>query len=301
MSNTPLAVITSSAEDGETDDDLLDYAKLIETFRAIDKNNRGYLSKKQYKRFLHEMKIYHSEEFANISFRALAVTNPNSTEHQEPPQNGFRSFFSKNKQAQMNCDSDDECQSTISCSARTGITFDNARIVCEAFFSPAFNSTSETLHHREKSNAPIPMSNLKEKVALDQQQPPLTRSVSDPIPSKNLHQLASAKKAVKKKRSKNQTRNKLCSLILFRGVDHDKDGRITSEQFHTIARIIDEQLAQEEIDEIFHSCVPNVYDHTVSYSSVAKNLFDVFVWGEENPFSQDFANYLPSSQVCLLL
>ncbi|OHS99330.1 hypothetical protein TRFO_34235 [Tritrichomonas foetus] len=170
----------------------VDYAKLIESFRAHDKSNAGILNRAQYKKLLKDMKLYRAEDFATITYNG--VKDP----------------------------------------SKPGITFDMARIICEA---------------------------------------------SAPNQSK---------------------KSKLNSLIYFRGVDDDQDGKINSDQFTKIAALVDKQLSKSEIANIFNSCMPDE-DQKVSYSNVARKLFGLLVWGEEDPYSMKLSNYSPVSQACLLI
>ena len=128
---------------------VVDYARLIESFRKHDKGGNGVLTLMQYKKLLKDMKILKSDDFATITYNALS----------------------------------DE--------SKDGITFDGARIICEA---------------------------------------------SAPNQSK---------------------KSKLNSLIFFRGVDTDKDGRVNEDQFRIIAQMVDKDLKDNDLANLFNSCAPD--------------------------------------------
>ncbi|OHT15905.1 hypothetical protein TRFO_42211 [Tritrichomonas foetus] len=176
------------------DTPIIDYAKLIEGFRACDVDNRGVLTKSQYRKLIKHLKIGNypkaNDAFISITYSALCDEN------------------------------------------KKGITFESARIIYEA--------------------------------------------------------------------SVQGSKTKLNSLILFRGIDDDRDGRINESQFQKIAKLVDSELSNSDIENLFQKCCPNE-EKTISYTCVAKNLFNVTCWGEEDPFTQKLASQGNLSTCCLLL
>ena len=100
---------------------------------------------------------------------------------------------------------------------------------------------------------------------------------------------------------KNRFKTKTCLLILFKGVDSDRDGKINFEQFKSISKIVDCNMTDEDITKAFESCLPTHDTHLVTYASVAKQLFDVFVWANEDPYQHKVINDAPLSRTCLLI
>lgn len=316
--------LASSADSVDISEESIDYAKMIETFRRIDKKCCGYLTKNQYKKFLHEMKIYQTEEFEEITYRALVTENQTN---------------------ETNSDPDNE----------VGITFEMARVICETFGSSSLKANSQlpkpVNRSRRSSNASTQSqthksdlntnsndedhntsknknenNNLSQSLrgnnegnipsnyrASDTQLPSavstnssnnsnlkVERNASAPLPKESrINDFLPLRRSSKSKTEKNGLKTKICSLILFRGVDIDRDGKIDFNQFKSIAKIVDINMKDEDIATLFESCLPE--NHLVTYANVAKQLFDVFVWGNEDPYQQRIVNSVPVSRICLLL
>ncbi|OHT04589.1 hypothetical protein TRFO_27920 [Tritrichomonas foetus] len=95
-------------------------------------------------------------------------------------------------------------------------------------------------------------------------------------------------------------KTKLNSLILFRGVDDDRDGRIDSHQFKRIALLVNSSLTDCQINQLFQKCSPDEKE-TVSYSHVARKVFHVSMTLDEDPYSMKLMKYSHLSNTCLLI
>ena len=425
MIKSGIESLASSADSIDTSDESINYAKMIETFRRYDKKCCGYLTKSQYKKFLHDMKIYQTEEFEEITFRAFVFeTKPQISDGDEIPK--LKSKFKSSNMKNSN-DANEDGLSFLQCSSPLGITFEMARVICEAFGSKSVKSTpqasksrvscrssnasvqsqkldisaslgsnqaSKSRESRRSSHVSVQSQKLDISASLDSNQASKSRESSRSsnvsVQSQKLDLSASlednqqresensqnrnnkkenfnnnislkesetgsersnglynnsntasdsqlqsslnttsngdellkferfssaptpktaltnefiplSKKLMKPKTEKNGFKTKICSLILFRGVDTDRDGKIDFNEFTSIAKIVDPYLTEQDIINLFESCSPDQDRHLVTYPNVSKQLFDVFVWTNEDPYQQNLVNCAPTSRICILI
>lgn len=395
MIKSGIESLASSADSIDTSDESINYAKMIETFRRYDKKCCGYLTKSQYKKFLHDMKIYQTEEFEEITFRAFVFeTKPQISDGDEIPK--LKSKFKSSNMKNSN-DANEDGLSFLQCSSPLGITFEMARVICEAFGSKSVKSTPQASKSRvscRSSNASVQSQKLdisaslgsnqasksresrrSSNVSVQSQKLDLSASLEDnqqresensqnsnnkkenfnnnislkesetgsersnglynnsntasdsqlqsslnttsngdellkferfssaPTPKTALTNefIPLSKKLMKPKTEKNGFKTKICSLILFRGVDTDRDGKIDFNEFTSIAKIVDPYLTEQDIINLFESCSPDQDRHLVTYPNVSKQLFDVFVWTNEDPYQQNLVNCAPTSRICILI
>lgn len=395
MIKSGIESLASSADSIDTSDESINYAKMIETFRRYDKKCCGYLTKSQYKKFLHDMKIYQTEEFEEITFRAFVFeTKPQISDGDEIPK--LKSKFKSSNMKNSN-DANEDGLSFLQCSSPLGITFEMARVICEAFGSKSVKSTPQTSKSRvsrRSSNASVQSQKLdlsaslgsnqasqsresrrSSNVSVQSQKLDISASLEDnqqresensqnsnnkkenfnnnislkesetgsersnglynnsntasdsqlqsslnttsngdellkferfssaPTPKTALTNefIPLSKKLMKPKTEKNGFKTKICSLILFRGVDTDRDGKIDFNEFTSIAKIVDPYLTEQDIINLFESCSPDQDRHLVTYPNVSKQLFDVFVWTNEDPYQQNLVNCAPTSRICILI
>lgn len=95
-------------------------------------------------------------------------------------------------------------------------------------------------------------------------------------------------------------RNKVYCLILFRGVDEDKDALINEKEFVLIAKYLIQDWEKIDVSETFTKCEPGS-DGKVTYREVAKNLFGYKPGKNENPHNQPIVIQSPHSSCCNLL
>lgn len=343
MLKSGIETLASSADAIDTGNESIDYVKMIETFRRYDKKGRGYLSKNKYKKFLHGMKIYQTEEFEEITYRALV------TENQANDNNETFQFKLKNKNKNDNDDNEPKNSEKA-----LGITFEMARIICETFGSSSLKPDPQALKQinkaRRASNSSVHSQNmiglnlansdedqnvnnsndnknengvpnlkLRENEdendsnayrssdtqlnSTDNGNMKVQRNLSAPIPKESHISdfFPLSRRPSKTKTEKNGYKTKMSSLILFRGADADRDGKIDFNQFKSIAKIVDINMKDEDIFKLFENCLPDPDRHLVTYANVAKQLFDVFVWGNEDPYQQKIVNNTPISRICILI
>ncbi|OHT03452.1 hypothetical protein TRFO_06700 [Tritrichomonas foetus] len=179
-----------------TDEECFDYPKLIEVFRNCDSQDKGYLTKSQYKRLVRELNLNTSKDFVDITYNAMRKMDNNTN-------NTY------------------------------GIFFEDVKAIFEA-----------STHRSAKT--------------------------------------------------------KLNSLILFRGVDDDNDGKINKSQFQKIAILVDKKLNEDEVDQIFIQCQPDS-NGNVKYSNVARKLFSLTINDDVDPYTQNMRSTQANSYCCLMI
>jgi len=94
------------------------------------------------------------------------------------------------------------------------------------------------------------------------------------------------------------TRNLNSCLILFRGIDKDRDGKLNFEEFVTLAGLVCPTVGMQNLENKFQK---HQKDNLIEFKYVAQSLFSVRVSTSSSPYDMNYAVLSPHSSACLLL
>ena len=95
-------------------------------------------------------------------------------------------------------------------------------------------------------------------------------------------------------------KNHTMLVLMFCGIDNDKDRKLQFDEYYRLAQILDPSVTESGIKDQFDRLDSN-QTGTVTYPQVARSLYGIRVRAKENPYKTNVYYRCPETGCCLLL
>ena len=94
-------------------------------------------------------------------------------------------------------------------------------------------------------------------------------------------------------------KNHTMLILMFCGIDHDKDRKLQFGEYYSLAQILDQNVTEETVQTLFNRLDVN-QTGMVTYPQVARSLFGIRVHAKENPYKANLYYRSPETACCLI-